>query len=154
MQYFLTPSIGVSCQHSCYQTSTDLQIMLSGPSGVLGCRQYPPSFRTNNRVAGRFQTGRDKLRHIRVMHLSAPSNKNTACSVQTAEAWKQKAPYLSPSAGEVFDIQYTASCMCGEVQYAVNSDPVASKYCHCTSCQTLHGMLQLVHQQVSEGRVS
>ncbi|KAL3149422.1 hypothetical protein ABBQ32_002216 [Trebouxia sp. C0010 RCD-2024] len=63
----------------------------------------------------------------------------TAGSVHTAEAWKQKTPYLAPTANENFDAQYAASCLCGEVQYAVDSDPVAAKFCHCTSCQILHG---------------
>ena len=62
-------------------------------------------------------------------------------SVQGADAWKQKAPYLTPGDSEDFKIQYMASCTCGEVKYAVDTDPVAAKYCHCTSCQTLHGML-------------
>lgn len=73
------------------------------------------------------------------MQLSAPSTMTTG-RAHIDKAWDQKAPYLPASAGEDFNILYTASCMCGEVQYAVDSDPVAAKYCHCTSCQTLHGM--------------
>lgn len=65
----------------------------------------------------------------------------TADSVESAEAWKHQAPYLFPNGKEDFKIQHRASCMCGEVQYAVNSDPVAAKYCHCTSCQMLHGTI-------------
>ena len=58
-----------------------------------------------------------------------------------ATEWQQQAPYQSAEAG--FDAKYTARCMCGEVQYAVDCDPVAAKYCHCTSCQQLHGELML-----------
>ena len=51
--------------------------------------------------------------------------------------WKQDDPYKL--ADKDFEIKYTASCMCGEVEYAVNTDPVSAKYCHCTDCQRLHG---------------
>lgn len=56
--------------------------------------------------------------------------------------WQQQVPYQSPEKG--FEAKYTASCLCGQVQYAVDCDPVAAKYCHCTSCQRLHGNLLLV----------
>ena len=59
---------------------------------------------------------------------------------QPAQAWKNQAPYLPPKDEEDFKIQHKASCMCGEIQYVVDSDPVAAKFCHCTSCQALHGM--------------
>lgn len=64
------------------------------------------------------------------------------CSYYMTEAqhsgeWKQDDPYKL--ADRDFEIKYTASCMCGEVEYAVNSDPVSAKYCHCTDCQRLHG---------------
>ena len=58
---------------------------------------------------------------------------------QAITTWQQSAPYVSPSQDKEFVAKYTASCMCGDVQYAVDCDPVAAKYCHCTSCQRLHG---------------
>ncbi len=53
--------------------------------------------------------------------------------------WQQAAPYKLVENDTAFKVKYTASCMCGEVQYAANSDPVSAKYCHCTDCQQLHG---------------
>ena len=53
--------------------------------------------------------------------------------------WQQEAPYKLVENDAAFKVKYTASCMCGEVQYAADSDPVSAKYCHCTDCQHLHG---------------
>lgn len=54
-------------------------------------------------------------------------------------SWKDEVPYKLAGEDKGFEIKYTASCMCGEVQYAANADPVSAKYCHCTDCQRLHG---------------
>lgn len=53
--------------------------------------------------------------------------------------WQQEVPYKLVENDTAFKVKYTASCMCGEVQYAADSDPVSAKYCHCTDCQHLHG---------------
>ena len=60
--------------------------------------------------------------------------------VKDADIWKSSDPYLPLGATEDFEIRFTATCMCGKVEHAVDSDPVVSKFCHCTSCQILHGM--------------
>lgn len=59
--------------------------------------------------------------------------------------WQQDIPYQLASEDKKIEIKYTASCMCGQVQYAVDCDPVAAKYCHCKSCQRLHGTLPALH---------
>jgi hypothetical protein len=39
-----------------------------------------------------------------------------------------------------FDAKYEASCHCGKVKYQLNRrEPLDSKLCHCTTCQTQHG---------------
>ena len=86
----------------------------------------------------RFPTAQGKKRRVR--QLAACSTTMAASSVQNSEAWKHQEPYLPAKDDEGFKIQHKASCMCGQIQYVVDSDPVAAKYCHCTSCQTLHGM--------------
>ncbi len=63
---------------------------------------------------------------------------------QQVSEWQRNTPYLLASEDKDFQIKYTAGCMCGEVQYAVDCDPVAAKYCHCTSCQKLHGELTTI----------
>ena len=35
--------------------------------------------------------------------------------------------------------KYRAACFCGRVQYEVSADPVDAKFCHCRTCQKLHG---------------
>lgn len=79
-----------------------------------------------------------RTRHLRTRHLTACAIMSSSGDQQVSE-WQRNTPYLLASEDKDFQIKYTASCMCGEVQYAVDCDPVAAKYCHCTSCQKLHG---------------
>ena len=58
------------------------------------------------------------------------------------EEWKKNAPYKlhEPAA---FNARYEASCHCGKVTYQLSREkPLAAKYCHCTTCQRLHGKCQ------------
>jgi len=51
--------------------------------------------------------------------------------------WRKLAPY-----GNVFredEIKYKGRCHCGSIRINVCSDPLDSKYCHCQTCQKLHG---------------
>lgn len=58
------------------------------------------------------------------------------------DEWKFRAPYKVHDAMEGFQSVYEASCQCGRVVYHINRDrPVDAKYCHCITCQTLHGNL-------------
>ncbi|PMD37603.1 hypothetical protein L207DRAFT_545837 [Hyaloscypha variabilis F] len=55
--------------------------------------------------------------------------------------WKFRAPYkVHNKEGEDFNALYEASCHCGRVQYQLSREkPLSAKYCHCTTCQVLHG---------------
>lgn len=110
--------------------------MLCCRNGGLRVQSVPAGLITSNRHAGRFPTVPGKVRRVR----PAPSTVMTANNAQAAEAWKHQAPYLPPKDEEDFKTRHKASCLCGEIQYVVDSDPVAAKFCHCTSCQTLHGV--------------
>jgi hypothetical protein len=56
------------------------------------------------------------------------------------EDWKQREPYRIHESDENFDARYEAHCHCGKVKYQLSREkPLASKYCHCTTCQRLHG---------------
>ncbi|EGY17462.1 uncharacterized protein VDAG_01144 [Verticillium dahliae VdLs.17] len=56
-----------------------------------------------------------------------------------SEDWKSNPPYARPR-DEPFTNTLRGSCHCGQVVYHLSRDrPLASKYCHCTDCQTLHG---------------
>lgn len=55
--------------------------------------------------------------------------------------WKQRPPYRVHEKNEDFDVKYEANCHCGKVQYQLSRrEPLDSKLCHCTTCQTQHGM--------------
>jgi len=55
--------------------------------------------------------------------------------------WKTKAPYKIHEPNEHFKVRYEASCHCGKVHYQLSrEEPLDSKLCHCTTCQTQHGM--------------
>lgn len=55
------------------------------------------------------------------------------------EEWKKNAPYKIHEEGS-FDARYDASCHCGKVKYQLSREkPLDAKYCHCTTCQRLHG---------------
>ncbi len=94
------------------------------------------------------QHSSSQLRHLRTRRLR--TRHLTACAIMSSSGgqqvpeWQRNTPFLLASEDKDFQIKYTASCMCGEVQYAVDCDPVAAKYCHCTSCQKLHGKLTTI----------
>lgn len=57
------------------------------------------------------------------------------------EDWQKRAPYKIHEKNENFKARYEASCHCGKVQYQLSrEEPLDSKLCHCTTCQTQHGM--------------
>ena len=54
--------------------------------------------------------------------------------------WKKRAPYKVHDKDEDFKVRYEASCHCGKVKYQLSrEEPLDSKLCHCTTCQTQHG---------------
>lgn len=58
--------------------------------------------------------------------------------------WKKRAPYRIHEKNEDFNALYEASCHCGTVKYQLSREiPLDSKLCHCTTCQTQHGMSDL-----------
>jgi hypothetical protein len=56
--------------------------------------------------------------------------------------WKFRAPYKVHTNEDGFKALYEASCHCGRVKYQLSREkPLDAKYCHCTTCQVLHGSL-------------
>ena len=54
--------------------------------------------------------------------------------------WKFNAPYKVHSKESEFKALYEGSCHCGRVKYELSREkPLKSKYCHCSTCQVLHG---------------
>lgn len=70
-----------------------------------------------------------------------PSNgtKRQHVEEEDVEDWKKRAPYKIHESNEDFKARYEASCHCGKVQYELSrEEPLDSKLCHCTTCQTQH----------------
>ncbi|KAK5126538.1 hypothetical protein LTR08_004666 [Meristemomyces frigidus] len=54
------------------------------------------------------------------------------------DQWKFRPPYSMHDPKE-FKARYEASCHCGKVKYQLSrEEPLDSKLCHCTTCQTQH----------------
>ena len=57
------------------------------------------------------------------------------------DQWKKREPYRIHGDDEEFDVKWNGSCHCGKVTYQLSREkPLAAKYCHCTTCQRLHGV--------------
>lgn len=58
----------------------------------------------------------------------------------SSDEWKTRAPYSIHKNDDSFKVRYEAGCHCGRVTYQLSREkPLDAKYCHCTTCQTLHG---------------
>ena len=56
--------------------------------------------------------------------------------------WKYRAPYKVYENNPDFCVRYEGKCHCGRVRYQLSREkPLNAKYCHCTTCQVLHGRL-------------
>lgn len=57
------------------------------------------------------------------------------------DEWKHREPYRIHDDDEEFDVKWRGGCHCGKIKYQLSREaPLASKYCHCTTCQRLHGV--------------
>jgi len=57
-----------------------------------------------------------------------------------AHDWKKRPPYSIHESNDKFKARYEANCHCGKVKYQLSrQEPLDSKLCHCTTCQTQHG---------------
>ena len=55
--------------------------------------------------------------------------------------WRCRAPYRTRGEDETFEVRWRGGCHCGRVQYQLSrGKPLASKYCHCVTCQKLHAV--------------
>jgi hypothetical protein len=54
--------------------------------------------------------------------------------------WRDQPPYRTHANNHTFDKKHTGHCNCGRIKYWLSREtPLASKYCHCKDCQSLHG---------------
>ena len=55
--------------------------------------------------------------------------------------WKFRAPYKVHENDPNFHVRYEGSCHCGKIKYQLSREkPLDAKFCHCTTCQKIHGM--------------
>lgn len=67
--------------------------------------------------------------------------------------WKHRAPYKVHNNDPNFKARYNGSCHCGKVTYQLSREkPLDSKYCHCTTCQKIHGTAHLLDPCQSSDR--
>lgn len=64
---------------------------------------------------------------------------------QHDSSWKHDHPYKKPDKpnddNSEFKVHWEGSCHCGQIQYVLGREaPLASKYCHCGDCQTMHAV--------------
>ncbi|KAH7305911.1 Mss4-like protein [Stachybotrys elegans] len=56
------------------------------------------------------------------------------------DQWKHRAPYKIHENSDNFPVKWKGRCHCGKVEYQLSREkPLKVKYCHCTTCQRLHG---------------
>lgn len=56
------------------------------------------------------------------------------------DKWKHREPYRIHQADEDFPVKWRGGCHCGRVKFQLSRErPLVSKYCHCNTCQRLHG---------------
>ncbi|KAI1505664.1 Mss4-like protein [Biscogniauxia marginata] len=68
------------------------------------------------------------------------NDSNTNSNSNGVDDWKNRPPYRTTDTSAQFEKKYTARCHCGRVRYWLSRDrPLASKFCHCVDCQSLHG---------------
>lgn len=75
---------------------------------------------------------------FRILYYSILQFKMSSTSAD--ESWKTQPPYHIQSPESFGTVHWTASCQCGRVTYKINREkPLDAKYCHCRTCQVLHG---------------
>ncbi|KAK8079111.1 hypothetical protein PG994_002918, partial [Apiospora phragmitis] len=53
--------------------------------------------------------------------------------------WRDRPPYRTTAENDHAVKHHEAQCNCGRIKYWLSREkPLASKYCHCTDCQSLH----------------
>ncbi|KAK1762761.1 Mss4-like protein [Phialemonium atrogriseum] len=72
--------------------------------------------------------------------MAAQGDQVSSTAQGEGEQWKYRAPYQVHDNGDGFEARWKGQCHCGRIQYQLSRDrPLASKYCHCRTCQRLHG---------------
>lgn len=83
----------------------------------------------------------NKFRLITNMTLANGDNGDRGELEGELNQWKFRAPYRVHEEDPDFSVRYEGSCHCGKVRYQLSREkPLDAKFCHCTTCQKLHGL--------------
>jgi hypothetical protein len=100
-------------------------------------RPFVPTFRSNLTPKANFTT-------TFTTTMPRHETQDQGESTEGISEWKKRAPYKIHDKAEGFDVKYEANCHCGKVKYELSREaPLDSKLCHCTTCQTQHGMFSI-----------
>jgi hypothetical protein len=125
----LRPSTASAILSYCYTTSTKNNHNANVPASAFSAPVTPDC--SNETAAAAARTYATKM---------SPEQQAQEDSTGLND-WKTKAPYRLHDPNEHFEARYEAACHCGKVEYEISrEEPLDSKLCHCTTCQTQHGM--------------
>lgn len=69
-----------------------------------------------------------------------PSN-GAAAQPQADQTWQLDHPYCVPTPKEISEAKWEGLCHCGQIRFFLSrEEPLNSKYCHCSDCQTMHAV--------------
>lgn len=89
-----------------------------------------------------------RLQRHRIVKSMACSSENFKSSLASREPEytfqdedpSNRAPYSQQPLDQFGEARWRAHCQCGNVSYRLRSErPLMAKFCHCRSCQVLHG---------------
>lgn len=61
-------------------------------------------------------------------------------AMSTSEDWKNQPPYGGFDVEKTSQAEWSGGCHCGSVKYEIyKKKPLDAKFCHCTTCQKMHG---------------
>ncbi|ORY71315.1 Mss4-like protein [Pseudomassariella vexata] len=86
-------------------------------------------------------TSKDGLAHPNKAHNTVRTHEEEEKLKTTEEgSWRNNPPYRTHDENETCEKKHTAQCKCGRIKYWLSREkPLASKFCHCKDCQSLHG---------------
>ena len=117
------------------------RLLSSSAQAKLTSRTTIPASRTLSRVNTLpFHTSSRTMAQQASTYRSNGDNGDEGNTEGENNEWKHRAPYKVHDNDPNFHARYEASCHCGKVRYQLSREkPLDSKYCHCTTCQKLHG---------------
>ena len=107
----------------------------------LTSRNISPLSRTLSRISQlQLQTGNRIMAEHASTYRTNGDNGDEGSTEGEHNQWKFRAPYKVHDNDPNFHARYEASCHCGKIRYQLSREkPLDSKFCHCTTCQKLHG---------------